>query len=255
MRILLTNDDGILASGIQALMEAISEIGEVFIVAPDRERSATGHGITVHQPLRVEVVDFPQAKGWAVSGTPADCVKIAVEALLPAKPDLVIAGINLGSNLGTDVLYSGTVSAAIEGVISGIPSLAVSLDSHTLTADFSYAAKFIKKVAPLMTGKGLTPDTLLNINFPNLDEKDVKGVRVTRLGTRRYANVFEARQDPRGRTYYWMGGQVQDEPESINDPDIDIGAVRQGMVSVTPIHFDLTNYYIIDQIKKLSISK
>lgn len=248
MRILLTNDDGIYAAGIHALLPVLAELGEVSIVAPDRERSATGHGITVHQPLRVEQYCIPDSTvcAWMVDGTPADCVKIAIQALLPVKPDLVVSGINLGSNLGTDVLYSGTVSAAVEGVILGVPSVAVSLTEFK-NADFSCAAQTAKGLIIKMLKNGLPPNTLLNINVPPGQAKDLKGVAVTKLGNRQYENTFERREDPRGRVYYWLGGEIADVA---NDPDSDIKAVEDGYISVSPVHFDLTNYRIMNQLAK-----
>lgn len=253
MRILLTNDDGIYAAGIHALLPALSEIGDVSIVAPDRERSATGHGITVHHPLRVQRYCIPNSNvcAWMVDGTPADCVKIAIQALLPVKPDLVVSGINLGSNLGTDVLYSGTVSAAVEGVILGVPAVAVSLTEFK-NADFTCAAEVAKGVILKMLKNGLPPNTLLNINVPPGQAKDMKGIAVTKLGNRQYENTFDRREDPRGRVYYWLGGDVVDVD---NDPDSDIAAVEDGYISVSPVHFDLTNYRIMSQIEKWQMNE
>lgn len=248
MRILLTNDDGIYAPGIHAFLPVLSELGEVSIVAPDRERSATGHGITVHHPLRVQRYCIPDSSvcAWMVDGTPADCVKIAIQALLPIKPDLVVSGINLGSNLGTDILYSGTVSAAVEGVILGVPSVAVSL-TEIKDIDFTYAAQVAKGIISKMLENGLPPNTLLNINVPPGQAKDIKGISITKLGNRQYENTFERRKDPRGRVYYWLGGDIIDVD---NDPDSDIATVESGRISVSPVHFDLTNYHIMNKLKK-----
>lgn len=253
MRILLTNDDGIYAAGIHALLPVLCELGEVSIVAPDRERSATGHGITVHHPLRVQHYNIPDdcSSAWMVDGTPADCVKLAIEALLPVKPDLVVSGINLGSNLGTDVLYSGTVSAAVEGIILGVPAIAVSL-TEINNADFSCAARITKGVIIEMLKNGLPPNTLLNVNVPPGQTKDLKGIAVTKLGNRRYENTFDRREDPRGRVYYWLAGKPA---EIFNDPDSDIAAVENGYVSVSPVHFDLTNYRIMNQLEKWSMNE
>jgi 5'-nucleotidase len=253
MRILLTNDDGIHAPGIHALLPVLSELGEVSIVAPDRERSATGHGITVHYPLRVQHYCIPDSQvcAWMVDGTPADCVKIAVQALLPIKPDLVVSGINAGSNLGTDVLYSGTVSAAVEGVILGIPAIAVSLSQHE-NPDFTYAAQAAKRIIMKMLDQELPPNTLLNINVPPGQEHDIRGAAITKLGHRHYENTFEKRHDPRGRVYYWLGGDVLDVE---NDSDSDIVAVQNGYVSVSPIHFDLTNYRIMHMLEKWDLDE
>lgn len=247
MHILLTNDDGIGAPGIQALWQELSKIAEVFVVAPDSERSATSQAITVHQPIRVDehCIDHPRICGWRVGGTPTDCVKIAVEALLTEKPDLVVSGINQGANMGTDILYSGTVSAAIEGALYGIPSIAVSLDSWQVR-DFGPAAAFAGRLVQTVVKQTIPPNTLLNVNVPALKTEEINGVAITKLGVRQYENTFERRQDPRGRAYYWMGGNILD---SDNDPDSDVTNVKLGKISVTPIHFDLTNYAIIDLLK------
>ncbi len=242
--ILVTNDDGIHAEGIQYLCQVLHRekcIHSLSIVAPDRERSAVGHAITMHQPLRVEKIKFlhnRELNGWAVNGTPSDCVKLAVEAILEAKPDLVISGINRGSNLGTDVLYSGTVSAAVEGLIMGIPAIAVSLTDRGEEKDYLYAAKFICALYPALLESGISPATLFNINVPvNTDQ--IKGFRVTSLGKRRYRNTFDQRIDPRGSIYYWLAGElVEDDPES---EDSDTKAIRDQFISITPVHFNLTD--------------
>jgi 5'-nucleotidase len=244
IHILITNDDGIHAEGLQYLSSYLHESSsglKLSIVAPDRERSAVGHAITMHKPLRVEKIKFlhnPALTGYSVNGTPSDCVKLAVEAILESKPDLVISGINRGSNLGTDVLYSGTVSAAVEGLILGIPSIAVSLTKKGEEVDYRFAADFINKLIPALVESDLKPTTLLNVNVP-ADTGSVKGVRVTSLGTRRYSNTFEKRTDPRGMFYYWMAGEVVDD--DFEDADSDTKAVRDNYISVTPIHFQLTD--------------
>ncbi|NLI13677.1 5'/3'-nucleotidase SurE [Pelotomaculum propionicicum] len=245
MRILLSNDDGIEADGLNELRAALQEKHEIYVVAPDRERSATGHKITVHRPLRVKEWTYPgsAATGWAVDGTPADCVKLGLEALLPEPPDLVISGINFGPNLGTDVLYSGTVSAAVEGTINGIPSLAVSLASYEFR-DFSYAGDFIKQIIAAM-GKELPARTLLNINAP---PGMPRGTKVTRLGNRRYVNIFDKRTDPRGRVYFWMAGEPFDL--DIDDPETDVWAVKEGYISITPVQFDLTDYSFLENLRE-----
>jgi 5'-nucleotidase len=247
-RVLVTNDDGILALGIQTLVEALQHLAIVTVVAPDREKSATGHCITVHSPLRVEQLEISGAAGgaWAVDGTPSDCVKLAIQSLMTEPPDLVVSGINRGGNLGTDILYSGTVSAAIEGIINGIPAIAVSLNTF-VQPDYSYAAKFTGKLVDYLFTNKLTVDTLLNVNIPAIPESEVKGVAITKLGNRKYDNLFERRTDPSGKFYFWMGGKIVDVP---NDADSDVAALQRGEVSVTPIHFDLTNYRIIEEVKK-----
>ncbi|MGB9662440.1 MAG: 5'/3'-nucleotidase SurE [Moorellaceae bacterium] len=247
MLILLTNDDGIAAEGLKVLGRHLSSLGEVFIVAPERERSAIGHGITMHKPLRVTETELDRGlRGLAVNGTPADCVKLALEALLPQPPDLVISGINRGENLGTDVLYSGTVSGAIEGCINGIPSLAVSLAGEE-EPEYGFAAAFITSLCREMPGLGLPQDTLLNINIPNLPPENIAGVAFTRLGRRRYVNTIERRVDPRGRVYFWLGGEVENLDAG---PDTDVGAVSRNYISITPIQLDLTHHTYLAQLRR-----
>lgn len=254
MRILISNDDGIRAPGINALREALESIGEVFVAAPDRPRSATGLGITIHKPLRAEEVTFPGSKArcYAINGTPSDCVKLAIQALMPVKPDIVVSGINLGPNLGTDVLYSGTVSAALEGVINDVPSIAVSLASWDCL-DFGYAALFTARLAELVVNKGLPEETLLNVNIPvTTDCQKPSGVKVTRLGKRRYENIFEKRRDPRGKTYYWMGGEVLDV---LSEPGTDIAVIKKGDISVTPLLFDVTDNIFINLMQEWNLDQ
>lgn len=252
--ILITNDDGIYAEGIQRLSQEVFEDEcsyKLSIIAPDRERSAVGHGITMHKPLRVEEVSFlhnPDLRGWSVNGTPSDCVKLALEAILEDKPDLVISGINRGSNLGTDVIYSGTVSAAVEGLLMGIPSIAVSLTGNGSGTGFRYAAGFICRLIPELLKEGISSSTLININIPH-DTENIKGTRVTSLGSRRYRNAFEKRVDPRGMLYYWLAGElVEDDPE---EEDNDTKAVRDGYISITPIHFKLTKHEAMPELMRI----
>lgn len=252
VKLLITNDDGIYAEGIQLLSKVLFESGRysLKIIAPDHERSAVGHAITMHRPLRVEQAHFlhnPALTGWSVNGTPSDCVKLAVEALFEEKPDLIISGINRGSNLGTDVLYSGTVSAAVEGVILGLPAVAISLTEVVESKDFIFAAEFVRDLIPHLIAKGLPAGTLLNINVPP-GGSAIKGARVTRLGTRRYRNSFDRRTDPRGLIYYWLAGELIEGDEEENS---DVRAIRDGYISITPVHFDLTNDAIIPDLKKM----
>lgn len=253
MRILLTNDDGIMAAGIQTLCSQLCDVADISVVAPDGNRSATGHGITLQQPIMVKEVKLKCCKlGYAISGTPADCVKLAVQGKLVPTPDILISGINQGQNLGTDVLYSGTVSAAIEGALQGIPAMAVSQTDYEYD-DFSYAALFTRKLCLYLAEEGLTKDTLLNVNIPAVPAEEIKGVEITKLCLMRYINVFESRVDPKGRRYFWQGGEIMED--GCHDPDSDIEAIRQNKVSITPIHFDLTNYRIMGEVKNWKISK
>jgi len=248
VRILLANDDGISAHGLHELAKSLSTIAEVYIVAPDRERSGTGHSITVFDPIWVDnFVSKAGITGWVVGGTPADCVKMGISRLLTPAPDLVVSGINKGANLGTDVLYSGTVSAAVEGVIMGIPSIAVSLNTFDHDADYDYAARYTRALVRVLSSTGIDKNTLVNVNIPAVPKEEIKGIRITRLGSRRYENMFEQHVDPRGRTFYWLGGDVIEEEQ---EPDSDVAAVNANYVSVTPIHFDLTDYRLIKQFKK-----
>lgn len=249
MRILLTNDDGINAMGIHALINELNTMAEIYVVAPDRERSGTGHSITVFDPIKAIETNIPGIKkGWVVGGTPVDCVKLAIARLIDEKIDLVVSGINHGSNLGTDVLYSGTVSAAAEGVIMGSPSISVSLNSFKEDEDFSFAAQFTRRVIAAVLPEGIEKTTLLNINVPALPSEDIEGVRITKLGLRNYDNLFEERRDPRGNTYYWLGGGVLEEEQH---QDSDVYAVEHGCVSITPIHLDLTDYKLMEKYRRI----
>jgi len=249
MKLLISNDDGISSMGIRTLANTLAAAGhDVTVVCPDRERSATGHGLTLHQPIRAEIVEsvfHPTIKAWACDGTPSDCVKLALWALLDSPPDLVLSGINHGSNLGTDVLYSGTVSAAMEGVIEGIPSVAFSLTSFS-AKDFQPAANFAKTLVAQLAEKPLPDLMLLNVNVPPVKEEEIAGVVFTRQGVRRYVDVFEKRVDPRGKTYYWLTGEIQSEvdPEAgLNLPEnvpVDVQAIRENYITITPLQYNLT---------------
>lgn len=251
MNILLTNDDGIYSKGLAALASEISKIGKVTIVAPDRERSATAHAITMHKPLRVEKVNFPVSDiaAWKVNGTPSDCVKIALEALLDFTPDIVLSGINKGPNLGTDVIYSGTVSAAIEAAISGVPSIALSIAAFE-NINYNLASVYATKLCYQISKLEFPVEALLNVNIPSVSEEKIKGLYVTHLGIRKYKNSFDKRKDPRGRTYYWMAGEVI---EDLNDVGSDVWAVRNNYISVTPLKFNLTKYDVIETVRRWNI--
>jgi 5'-nucleotidase len=243
MRFLCTNDDGILAHGLECLVRAAEELGEVTVVAPDREQSATSHSLTLHHPVR------PVRRGerrWQVDGTPTDCVMLALEALMPERPDFVLSGINHGHNMGEDVLYSGTVSAAMEGLMLGVPALALSFAGGDLRADLSLLDEQVDTVRRLLEHfcdkERFPPSTLLNINLPPLRRGEVKGIRLTRLGRRVYSNSLTEMQDPWGRRIYWIGGGTI---EWSGEPDSDFQAIRDGFISVTPLHIDLTNFNLI----------
>jgi 5'-nucleotidase len=245
-RILLTNDDGIYAAGIYAAYQELRKIADVSVVAPDAERSAVGHAITLLTPLRTkEVYKRTGFFGFGINGMPADCVKIAIKAILKRPPDLVVSGINLGPNTGTNVIYSGTVSAATEARILGIPSIAVSLDTFT-KPDFRYAARFTRKLAVQVLAHGLPPKVLLNVNVPAVPEDEIRGVAITRQGESRIEEVFEKRIDPRQQTYYWLDGafRLAEEVE-----DADTLAVQRRFVSVTPVQYDLTAHDVLDELR------
>ncbi len=250
-KILLSNDDGISAAGLAALHEQVRDLGDVTVVAPDSERSAVGHAITIADPLRVwEFEKNNEFFGYAVNGTPADCVKIAYWALLKEKPDLVISGINQGSNAGINAIYSGTVSAATEGTILHVPSFAISLASFT-EQNFSYAARFARKLALEVLQHGLPKGTLLNVNVPAIPEHEIEGVQVTRQGKATFREHFDKRVDPANRVYYWLTGQKTEIEESL---EVDDFVVKNRRISITPLHYDLTNYDYLDELKSWNIT-
>jgi 5'-nucleotidase len=249
MKLLISNDDGISSLGIRTLANTLAEAGhDVSVVCPDRERSATGHGLTLHQPIRAEIVEsifHPTVKAWACDGTPSDCVKLALWALLESPPDLVLSGINHGANLGTEILYSGTVSAAMEGLIEGIPSIAFSLTSYT-SKDFQPSADFAKILVGQIEKSPLPELMLLNVNIPSVKWEEIVGVKLTRQGVRRYVDVFDKRVDPRGKTYYWLTGEVLEDvepPIGLNlsqSIPIDVRVIRENYISITPLQYNLT---------------
>ncbi len=246
IKILLTNDDGIFAEGINALAKELSKNHRVFVVAPSEERSATGHAITIHHPLRVQEYNYfaDNIRAWSVSGTPADCVKLGLEAVLDEKPDVIISGINDGPNLGTDVLYSGTVSAAMEGAIHNVKSIAMSM---LLCLHYDTAAKCANQILEFINDESLKDIMLYNVNVPNMKLEDIKGIRSTKLGIRRYENSFDKRFDPRGKVYYWMAGRVIEEEQDI---DSDIVRMKEGYISVTPMQYDMTNNKMYEILKE-----
>jgi len=240
VRLLCTNDDGILAHGLACLIRAAEPLGEVTVVAPDREQSATSHSLTLHHPLR----PIPRGdRRFQVDGTPTDCVMLAVEALMPERPDFVLSGINHGQNMGEDVLYSGTVAAAMEGLALGIPSIAVSFAGGDLRADVSMLDDQIEVLTPLLRHLTALPsfprETLLNINLPPLPASRIRGVRLTRLGRRVYSDSLKPMRDPWGRDIFWIGGG---SIEWRGREDSDFRAIQDGYISVTPLHLDLTHF-------------
>lgn len=248
--ILISNDDGIFALGVRTLANTLAQAGhQVTVVCPDRERSATGHGLTLHQPIRAEEVNSifdSEVVAWSCSGTPADCVKFALSAVLESRPDVVYSGINHGPNLGTDVLYSGTVSAAMEGALEGIPSVALSLASFS-AFEFQPAADFALKLVPQLTDTDYPKPPLLSVNIPPVEASEIAGVLVTRQGLRRYIEKFAKRFDPRGKSYYWLEGEIIEDieqPEDINLPhhiQTDVQAIRDRYITVTPLQYNLTD--------------
>jgi 5'-nucleotidase len=248
MRILLTNDDGILAEGLIALYEELKGDFELSVVAPETEMSAVGHAITLSNPLRVRRfkrngVFF----GYGVSGTPADCVKIGVQEILQKRPDMIISGINLGSNVGINLLYSGTVSAATEGAFLGIPSVAISLSTKN-DPEFSFPARFSRRMIKFVMENGLREGAALNVNIPAVPEDQIKGISFTTQDLVRHRDVYEKRNDPRGNVYYWLASETPVE-ESI--PNTDLMALKENRITITPITFDLTD---VKQVKRLASS-
>ena len=252
MKILVTNDDGIYSAGIAALVEALKDIAEVTVVAPQEEQSAVGHGITMKHPLRI----FKYRKnrtffGYAVEGTPADCVKMGIRNIMGESPDLVISGINNGSNTAINIIYSGTVSAAREAAIMDVPAIAISVTSHE-TTDFTYAGKIAKMLAQKVNEHDLPKGTLLNVNVPNLPENEIAGILVTKQSKAKWDDIYEKRIDPYGRDYYWLTGKMV---EIENELHTDQVAIKNKFVSVTPIHFDLTDYETFEAMKSWNIEK
>ncbi len=250
MHVLLTNDDGIHARGLRALHAALSKVADCLIVAPQREQSAVGHAITLTRPLMVQQVRKNDGfSGFAVTGTPADCVKIGIKELSTVPVDLVVSGINLGPNVGIDVIYSGTVSAATEAAILGVPSLAVSLNTRKHDADFSFAARFAREMAVFVfENRDFLTGIPLNVNIPALPESEINGTVVTKQGRAQLVETFEKREDPRGNVYYWLAGEtfIPDRNETF---DSDTYALRNGMITITPIHYDLTRYDVLPALK------
>jgi len=247
MNILLTNDDGIYFEGLWALYQRFSEYHKITVIAPDRERSAVGHGITLNEPLRAaHVVVNGGYSGYAVSGTPADCVKLGMLELLDSKPDMVIAGINPGANVGININYSGTVAAAKEAALYGVAAMAVSMQGHQ-TNHYDDAALFILKLTEKVFAKALPPGTFLNVNLPNKTIKSTAGIRMSQQGLPLPFEYFDRRLDPRNRTYYWQGSETQQFEKNL---DIDGTALEGDFITITPIKCDMTDYNVLEELKK-----
>jgi 5'-nucleotidase len=254
MRFLLTNDDGIYAKGLSALYSELSAEADCLIVAPEIEQSAVGHAITISRPLMVRrATKNGNFLGYAVYGTPADCVKIGIKELSDKPVDLVVSGINRGSNAGINVIYSGTVSAATEAVIMGVPALAVSLDTRK-DADYTFAAQFIRKLVRELTGNSALRNNVINVNIPDLPLEKIMGVTVVRQGRKNIIEHFEKRVDPRDNIYYWISGESPSEKE---EQDTDVSALAAGFITITPLQYDLTKYDMLatlaQEVEKITV--
>jgi 5'-nucleotidase len=251
LKILISNDDGINSPGIVALADELKKIGEITVVAPLTEQSAVGHAITMKFPLRV-TEHFINGKffGYAVDGTPADCIKIGIRNLMKEPPDLVLSGINHGSNTAINIIYSGTVSAAREAAIMDVPAIAISVTSHE-ALHFEFAAKISARLAMMMMEKGIRSGTLLNVNIPDLPEEKMKGILLTQQGKSKWNDIYEERTDPSGKKYYWLTGDLIQTDSSL---DIDQFAIKNDYISITPIHFDLTDYKTYSAMKEWKLS-
>jgi len=243
MRILVSNDDGILARGLGVLAEVCAAVGQVTVVAPDREQSGTSHSLTLHRPIRA--ARRPDG-AFQVDGTPTDCVLLALGMLMPDQPDFVISGINHGSNMGEDVLYSGTVAAAFEGLVGGIPSVAISFAGTDLDLLDTHRPRLERLLRQLVNVRDFPKETLLNINLPGIPGDDVKGVKVTHLGSRVFSEEIALMKDPWGKDIYWIGGGHVTWSGGV---DSDVRATRDGYISVTPLHMDMTNYKLIEVVQ------
>ena len=251
--ILITNDDGITAPGIKALVEAARPLGKVVVVAPDKPQSGMGHAITIGTPLRMNKVEmFDEIEAWQTSGTPVDCVKLAVDKILHRKPDICISGINHGANHSINVIYSGTMSAAMEASIESIPSIGFSLLDYRFEADFSAATYYANQIIKTILNNKFDKHLLLNVNFPSIPKKEVKGIKICKQAYAKYVEDFDERLDPHGKKYYWLTGEFVNFDKS---KDTDVWALQNNYVSVVPVQFDLTNYTLKQQLEKKKLFK
>lgn len=245
--ILVTNDDGVTAPGIRALIDIAKEFGDVYVVAPDSPQSGMGHAVTINSTLFCDEIEVNEGiKEYSCSGTPVDCVKLAVSQILPRKPDLCISGINHGSNSSVNVIYSGTMSAAVEAGIEGIPAIGFSLSDFSYNANFKAAEKFIKIIIAQVLENKLPKGVVLNVNIPKLEEDQIKGIKVCRQADAKWEEKFDKREDPRGRTYYWMSGEFKNLDKG---DDTDEKALEEGYISVVPVRYDLTAHHFIGDLK------
>ncbi|RYG40694.1 MAG: 5'/3'-nucleotidase SurE [Chitinophagaceae bacterium] len=246
--ILITNDDDITAPGIRNLVEAVKDLGHVVVVAPDKPQSGMGHAITIGSPLRLNRMHlFGDIEAWQTSGTPVDCVKLAVDKILPRKPDICLSGINHGANHSINVIYSGTMSAAMEASIEGIPSIGFSLLDYRYEADFSGARQVVHKIVSSILGEKLDKHFLLNVNIPSVPANEIRGIKVCKQAYAKYEEDFDERLDPQGKKYYWLTGEFVNFDKG---KDSDVAALQKNYVSVVPVQFDLTNYVLKEKLEK-----
>jgi len=251
--ILITNDDGITAPGIKNLVEAVKTLGKAVVVAPDKPQSGMGHAITIGQPLRMNKVDiFGDVEAWQTNGTPVDCVKLAVDKVLHRKPDICLSGINHGANHSINVIYSGTMSAAMEASIESIPSIGFSLLDYNIEANFTAARYYVHKIVSALINKKLEKHFLLNVNIPAVTPELIKGIKICKQAYAKYEEDFSERQDPQGKKYYWLTGKFVNFDKS---KDTDVWALKNNYVSVVPVQFDLTNYNLKKELEKSKLLK
>jgi len=251
--ILITNDDGITAPGIKNLVDAVRGLGKIVVVAPDKPQSGMGHAITIGQPLRMNKVDiFDGVEAWQTSGTPVDCVKLAVDKILHRKPDICLSGINHGANHSINVIYSGTMSAAMEASIESIPSIGFSLLDYNIEADFSAARFYVHKIVNTFLNQKMDKHLLLNVNIPSVTKELIKGIKICKQAYAKYEEDFEERKDPHGKKYYWLTGKFINFDKS---KDTDVWALNNNYISIVPVQFDLTNYTLKKQLAKTKFLK
>lgn len=240
--ILVTNDDGITAKGILSLIEVMKEFGDVFVVAPDSPQSGMGHAVTINGILRLEERKLDGVKAWACTGTPVDCVKLAIYHIMHRKPDLLVSGINHGANSSINVIYSGTMSAAVEGAVENIPSIGFSLLDYAMDADFSAAKSIARTLTKNILENGLEAGTCLNVNIPKLPKEEIKGIKICRQAKAFWEDAFEKRIDPSGNSYFWLTGEFNNSDKG---EDTDEWALQNGFASVVPVHYDLTAHHVM----------